>query len=488
MKKTLLAVTLFSTLNAFTQDFTLIPNSGIIPVQYSTCKFADVDGDGDLDLFAMGGSPNAASSRLYKNDGTGIFTLHDSQTFIQRREGGVAIGDVNGDGFPDLIVSGSSGAPETKLYLNDGAGNYSLSPNSNFIGTMNGDVNMADFDGDGDQDILITGMYTSNGFVAALYVNDGTGVFSRNLQSGLESYGMYLASVVVTDLNGDGKPDIVTSGKTGVSATSTNVRIFLNQGSGVFAHHPMPAITALLGKVAVADVDNDGDQDLLIAGNMTTTGGNPAIGFRMELYYNDGNANFTMATDMPFVGIGDKLAIAFADVNNDGYQDILSMGRKYSETIAGNNIQEANLYLNDGSGGYAKIPDMPFTSHSTGEIVFADIDNDGDQDVLITGIGTGTTAVAKLYRNNEVQLSVTDYETAKLSVYPNPTTDKIYITVPNQTLQAVEVYTLSGALVASEKADATMVSLDCSRLASGIYMVSAMTNEGNKIWSKIVKQ
>ncbi|UUC45508.1 T9SS type A sorting domain-containing protein [Flavobacterium cerinum] len=487
MKKTLLTFTLLGSLSAFTQNFTLVPNSGIIPVQYSTCKFADVDGDGDLDLFAMGGSPNAASSRLYKNDGTGNFTLFDGETFIKRREGGAAFGDVNGDGFPDLIVGGSSGAPETKLYLNDGTGNYSLSPNSNFLGTMNGDLNMADFDNDGDMDILVTGMYSSNNFAMALYVNDGTGVFTRNLQSGLESYGMYLASVVVADLNGDGRKDIVTSSKTSLTATGVNVRIFLNQGGGVFTHHPMPNITAILGKVAVADVDNDGDQDLLVAGSIQTSGGNPAIGFRMELYYNDGNANFTMATGMPFIGIGDYLAIAFADVNNDGFQDILSMGRKYSETIQGNNIQEANLYLNDGTGGFIRIPDMPFTSHSTGNIVFADVDNDGDQDVLITGIGTGTTAVAKLYRNNQV-LGVEEHDKKALSVYPNPVTNMLYMTVPNQTINTIEMYTLSGVLIGTEKTNTTMATLDCSRLSSGVYLVSVTTAEGNKSWSKIVKQ
>ncbi len=487
MKKTLLAITLLSSLSAFTQNFTLVSNPGIVPVQYSTCKFVDIDGDGDLDLFAMGGSPNAGSSRMYKNDGTGHFTLHDDQTFIKCREGGAAFGDVNGDGFPDLIVSGSANGVNTKLYLNDGVGNFSVSPNSNFIGTMNGDVNMADFDNDGDQDILITGMYTSNGFAMALYTNDGTGIFTRNLQSGLESYGMYLASVVVADVNGDGKPDIVTSGKVGINATATNIRIFLNQGGGVFAHHPQPAITALLGKVALADVDNDGDQDLLIAGNMPSSSGNPALWFRMQLYYNDGNANFTMAEGMPFVGIGDNLAIAFADVNNDGYPDILSMGRKYSETTTGNNIQEANLYLNDGAGGYVRIPDMPFTSHSTGNIVFADVDNDGDKDVLITGIGTGTTAVAKLYRNGQV-LNVDDHNAKTIAVYPNPVRDNVYLILPDQVIQEIQVYTLSGALVGTEKPNATMASLDCSRLSSGVYLVAVTTVDGNKSWTKIVKQ
>ncbi|MPT35776.1 MAG: T9SS type A sorting domain-containing protein, partial [Flavobacterium sp.] len=119
--------------------------------------------------------------------------------------------------------------------------------------------------------------------------------------------------------------------------------------------------------------------------------------------------------------------------------------------------------------------------------VFADVDNDGDQDVLITGIGTGTTAVAKLYRNGQV-LSTDDHNAKTIAVYPNPVQDKVYLTLPDQVIQEIQIYTLSGALVGTEKPNATMASLDCSRLSSGVYLVAVTTVDGNKSWTKIVKQ
>src|SRR5690606_40375345 len=106
---------LLGTVSVFSQNFTLDENSGILPVQrnWDEVAFEDIDGDGFVDLFTGGVTPSFWTvGRMYKNDGTGKFIVDDDETFVKKREGGLAFGDVNGDGFPDMIVSGAYGNPE----------------------------------------------------------------------------------------------------------------------------------------------------------------------------------------------------------------------------------------------------------------------------------------------------------------------------------------------------------------------------------------
>lgn len=491
MIRKLLLLSVLAQMDISAQTFTLVEGHGIIPVQFSDVHFADIDNDGDQDLFTLGGSPNTPTCRLYKNDGNGLFTLHDSSTFIQKRDGAAAFGDVNGDGAPDLLISGTSAGVgvETELYLNNGNGDFALAPESDFLGVTQGDVAIMDTDNDGDNDIIIAGMNSSSTYIFSLYVNNGQGAFTRNMGSGLEAYGMTLVSFAIADLNADGFIDIVTSSKTGLSATSMGIRLFLNQGNGTFEYAPTPNITALLGKVALSDTDNDGDLDLLIAGNGASTGGNPANGFRMELYENDGDAHFTVVADLPFVGMGDKLSMAFADVNNDGYDDLLAMGRNYSATIAGNNVITANLYLNNGeAGGFTFVEGTPFTGHSNGTISFADVDGDDDADVLITGINNGTSAVAKLYRNDG-QLGVADNHTSAPVVYPNPAASSITINPGQQHISSIEIRTMNGQTALSPiLSTGPLETIDLSSLATGIYLLTIETENGSVHHQKIIKK
>lgn len=180
MKIKLLSLFFLTTTCGFSQNFILDEDSGILPVQrnWDEVQFEDVDGDGFIDLFTGGAATNYATfGRMYKNDGTGKFILDDDETFIKKREGGLAFGDVNGDGFPDMIVSGGFGSPgvnQVGLYLNDGEGNFTENLNNTFVAAREGDIRMFDFDNDGDLDIIISGLVGSNNFALHLYQNDGT--------------------------------------------------------------------------------------------------------------------------------------------------------------------------------------------------------------------------------------------------------------------------------------------------------------------------
>lgn len=204
---------------------------------------------------------------------------------------------------------------------------------------------------------------------------------------------------------------------------------------------------------------------------------------------NDGLANFVLAENMPFTGIGDKLSMEFGDVNNDGYPDILCMGRKYSATTAGNNEQKAFLYMNNGaSGGFTSVENTPFTSHSNGTVAFADVDNDNDLDVLITGINTGTTSTAKLYLNDLNRLNVGVHQQEFVKIYPNLVKDILNIdSISTEKIATIELYTVNGSLIAHENLNTSSPAIDLSFLSPGMYILTFTSETGKAIKTQIIK-
>lgn len=477
MKQKLLSVFLLGTISCFSQNFTLDENSGILPVQriWDEIAFEDIDGDGFVDLFTGGAAPNFVTvGRMYKNDGTGKFILHDDETFIKKREGGLAFGDVNGDGFPDMIVSGGFGSPGghlTRLYINDGNGDFTLDESSSFVGVREGDFKMFDYDNDGDLDILISGMITSDQNALNLYENDGVGNFTLNNQTGLESYGLHYANIVIEDLDNDGFLDIAANGRTSVSGGSSKTRIFKNNGDGTFSLMIQPAFDYIsMGGIAVGDIDNNGTLDLIFSGSGPSSEDNPN-GFSSEIFLNDGNANFTKVEDTNLIKHKETTSVVLADFDNDGSLDLITMGRITQSPVT----YAAYLYLNDGQGNFILVEDTPLEGYGFGKVTVADVNNDGNLDVLITGTGDGpgNTAVAKLYLNNAENASVDTIQYSKYKVYPNPVQDILNIDfLSDDIMKSVEIYSLKGELIWQNNSESISSKIDTSFLTSGIYILS----------------
>ena len=141
----------------------------------------------------------------------------------------------------------------------------------------------------------------------------------------------------------------------------------------------------MFGSAAFADVDGDGDEDLLITGYFDST--RPIS----KLYINDGGF-FTLVEDTPFENVRFS-SIAFSDVDGDGDQDLLITGSNSSYQ------KTSNLYTNDG-GTFTLVEDVPFDKVEHGSIAFSDVDGDGDQDLLITVSYLGSQTLSILYTNN----------------------------------------------------------------------------------------
>ena len=470
MKPKLLFLFLVFTQMVSAQNFTEVMGTPFAGVQESSIAFADVDGDNDLDVLItglnfMGQPPGITISKLYTNDGAGNFTKVLDTPFAGVEEGSIAFADVDGDNDQDVLITGSY---SSKLYTNDGAGNFTEVIGTPFQGVNESSIAFADVDGDNDQDVLITGIQVSSPVyinTARLYINDGSGSFTEMVNTPFT--GVRDASIAFADVDGDNDQDVLITGS--ADGTFGSSKLYSNDGSGGFSEvMGTPFEEVAYGAIAFADVDGDDDQDVLITG----TDGSAGIS---TLYTNDGTGNFTEVMDTPFPGLMGS-SMAFADVDGDNDQDVLISGGTGSLLLP-----YTGLYTNDGSGNFTKVAGIPFDDLVDGSIAFADVDGDNDQDVLLTGVDLSVNYTAKLYLNDGVVSSSNDLfvdTSLDLTPFPNPATSnnlQVRFQSAEHNTVIVRVYDLNGQLISQQQefagTGAQTLVVDIAALPAGSYFL-----------------
>jgi hypothetical protein len=273
--------------------------------------------------------------------------------------------DVNGDDLPDLYVT--MNLPNTPLaelfYLNLGAGRFreeaAMRGIANLDSGSHGGV-WADFDNDGDLD-LFNGSFEQN----RLYRNNGFGMFSDvTFASGFPVRAWSTRAVVAFDMDSDGDLDIfAVNGYLGSDdPVDERNEVYRNNGDGTFTSiESGPLYNARVGQGATAvDFDNDGDIDVFAA-NRTGP---------LAVLRNDGHGAFS-PIDPGGLGLSNegRDGITFADVNNDGFHDVL-LGQA--------------LYVHDGASRYVRRQAFETATYRyMGS--FADLDNDADFDLVFPG-------------------------------------------------------------------------------------------------------
>lgn len=464
MKQTILLIVSSMVVNyGFSQTYTEELNTPFFGVKEGHLEFADVDGDSDPDLLITG----SGLTHLYFNDGVGNYTLGDSTTFPLVFEGAFDFGDVDNDGDQDVLISGNEGQNTSRLFLNDGSGSFSEDTTQSFAGQWRGEVLFNDIDNDNDLDVLITGSIYSFTYpsFSHIYTNDGAGNFTL-FQDTLT--GVRNGDAVFADINGDNFSDLVMCGFTGSDITTV---VYVNDGNGVMVEDTTSTIQDVYyGSIDASDVDGDGDQDILIAGakdgmNTKYTG----------LYLNDGNGAFTLvASGLPDVHTG---VVEFADIDNDGDEDVCLAG--WAST------RSTSLYLNNGSGYFSELSGASFAPTSGGEIDFADIDGDADIDLIYGGMGNSNQGETHLYTRDGSSLGFAgNQESVDYTIYPNPTTGLIHID-GSQQIDKITVTDELGRKVFSKSGQVDL--LDLTFLENGCYFLEFST--GDEAWTKrIVKQ
>lgn len=149
-----------------------------------------------------------------------------------------------------------------------------------------------------------------------------------------------------------------------------------------------PFVGVSNGDIAFSDIDNDGDQDVMVVGQDNNLQGSSL------LYSNDGNGNYTQVPFTSFDGIMGG-TVDFADVDGDGYQDVLLTG------INNNNQQIAFLYSNNGNGTFSSFVNInQFVGVNESAVAFADVDQDNDLDVFIVGLNDNYERTTNIYLND----------------------------------------------------------------------------------------
>lgn len=302
--------------------------------------------------------------------------------------GGVDWGDYDDDGDLDLLLTGWYWSLEhyliTKIYRNDGNGIFT-DTNANLTGIFNSSVAWGDYNNNGSLDFIAAGSYTYPIFtgITTVYTNDWTDDYTA---VNLNILGVYSGSVQWGDYDNDGDWDLLVTGRKSYNPNIYLTAIYRNDGNNVFREINAGLTNLQFSKAQWGDYDNDGDLDILVIGRTNSYAGTSKI------YRNDGNNVFTdINADLAQVFWG---SIAWGDYDNDGDLDVLLAGRLHVST----DEFAAAIYRNDGSDVFTDIQ-AGLTGTEKGSVAWGDYDNDGDLDVLLTGVGVWPNIINSIYEN-----------------------------------------------------------------------------------------
>jgi hypothetical protein len=379
----------------------------------------DMDGDGDLDALlvqsgTLGGPDTGPRHRLYRNDGSGRFAdvTAGSGVDVAGYGMGVATGDYDGDGDPDVYIT-NLGA--NVLLRNDGGGRFTdVTAAAGVAGSgWSTSAAFVDIDADGWLDLFVTRYlgwtpererqcFSLTGVVDycspknygapttdLLFRNTGRGTFADvSASSGITAAVGNGLGVVADDVDGDGRIDIF------VANDGTPNHLWINQGGGRFAEMALQRGVAIdqdgapkagMG-VHVADVDGDADNDLLVM-NLDT---------ESDSYFRNDGRFFVDATNSVGLRVASRrftrFGMALLDFDNDGRLDLYEANGRVGlqgETFAADAYAEPNLLFRGVAGGrFEEVSPrggvaMPRVHTSRGA-AFGDVDGDGGVDIVVS--------------------------------------------------------------------------------------------------------
>ena len=288
----------------------------------SGSAWADFDNDGDLDTFIANqrDQENVLLLQEVTEDGSVRFVRRASAKLAEDRgwSYSIAVADADNDGFVDFYVSngGLSHTGVNFLYRNAGGTTIERVLNTDAVDSnhASGGASWSDYDGDGDQDLVVANRPTAEmlGFKLSLYRNDGNLQFTRMDENALPIDATFPMSVAWGDVDNDGDQDLYAGNLYGMANN-----LYENLGDGTFrVMHGGRATTDAGSSYAVTfgDLDNDADLDLVVAN----------WGGSSEIYLNDGTGHFEQVGPEAFRrSVHYASSLALGDYDSDGDLDVL---------------------------------------------------------------------------------------------------------------------------------------------------------------------
>ncbi len=399
---------------------------------------ADVNKDGREDIFIGGASGHPGQLFLQNEAGNFVVTTQPAVVKDATSEDVAAVFfDADGDGDMDLYV-GSGGyefmpgdpALQDRLYINDGKGNFSKKENTlPIMLSCTGCVSVADIDGDGDMDIFVGGRCMPGQYPLApeckILLNDGEGNFTdatANVCPAIAKAGM-TTGAVFADINKDGRPDLIVVGEWMPPKIFINEDRKLIDASSTYIKFPA---NGWWNTVYAADMDNDGDIDLILGNQGLNNQFMADDQYPMSMYYKDFDGNGSVD---PFLFYCiDKISYpAFS--RDDIVQQVPMLNKKYLDYNAYADVTKENMFTkeqlnnagelkasnlstvyleNTGKGFTAKPLPIEAQYAPVYAVLATDVNKDGNKDLVLAGNNTFTRIKFSRYDASHATLLLGD--------------------------------------------------------------------------------
>jgi hypothetical protein len=339
-------------------------NTGPLPTGLAVGQFTS---DGNLDVAV--GSASGDDVTVFLGHGDGTF---NNAPALPAGAGAVSIasGDFNGDGIPDLVTANSHN-DTVSVFLGNGDGTFQAPVNYG-VGHAPFFVTTADLTGNGIDDLIVTN--EGSGTLSVLLGN-GDGTFQPALAIRPVGISFFTpVSVAVGHFDGDGIPDLAVANDSGAQAS---VVIFDGNGDGTFQQGQNIPFGNLsnLGRLAVADVNLDGKDDVLLPADSANGGG-------VEVLLGNGNGTFR-DTGLTRTGFTTASAVAVGDLGN-GSPDLVVTNVLFNTV---------SVFLGNGSGLFLQVPVSYPVGTLPKSVLVADLQGDGILDIVTADQGGGTVSV-----------------------------------------------------------------------------------------------
>lgn len=338
---------------------TYYKSAGDAGAEPTSLAVGDLNGDGKPELAITKTFANVVSVLVNKGDGT--FPVRRSYR-TGRDPRAVAIGDLDGDGHPELVTANHGGTGYVSVLPGRGDGTFDEEARADYPGGGYA-LGIGELNGDGHPDLVTTSAGEGNSrnrVVVLLNRGDGTFLPAVNYPAGA-----WPGSAVVADLNGDGNADVAVANNLGKS-----VSVLLNRGNGELEPRVNYRTGGLPDSIVSGDLNADGKPDLV------TTNGGP---WTVSVLLNRGEGTFAAKRDYDVDG---EVGLAIGDLNGDGSPDL----------AISNPTNEGSLVFalfNRGDGRFGVRDWLEYGVKNPYAVAIADLDGDGRNDLATTSVQPG---------------------------------------------------------------------------------------------------